>query len=103
MTEEQKEQPQPKPQPATEIVKRLKDAHQIALNANGYKATMDIKNRTTVIYTNEGRQADQNSILAEYILRAERAYIENNSSKIMEAAEELLKNDIEEIRELVNG
>ena len=100
MSEEQKEQPRTN---YKQIVQGLIKAKYSAENADGYKAICAPHTRTTTIYFNNGKNAMSDHVLAQYIQKAEADFIQSKSGEILKLAEEMLENEIESIREIVNG
>ena len=105
MTDQEKQQEVRLIQPVAKISPKVQltvTSLELAKISSGYTVNDKVYDRKTKIFINDGKEYRENSILASYIWRAEQLYIQEHSSEIMEKAKELLQEEVEYIKELVN-
>jgi hypothetical protein len=98
--EEAKEQP--KQTSVKDHVLILIKAHELAKIASSIKVNVIESDRETLIFFNDGKDTTTNPTLAHYLERAEKMVLADHPKEIIKTARQLLENEIESIKELLN-
>lgn len=99
--QQEEKKPEPKPVNFKENIRLLVAAFEKAKIINKYEVKEKSYPTDLNLFFNNGREMLKNPTLVRYIARAEKQIVEENQSAVISRAESMIKNDLNEIKEML--